>query len=62
MDAIKPCPFCGGEAELLHHTYEWSVRVLCQNCGAIGEVKRGAEEADKAAIEAWNTRHDAGKE
>jgi Lar family restriction alleviation protein len=56
QEEIKPCPFCGGEADLCRHTYEWSVKVLCLKCGAIGEEKRGGKEADEAAIKAWNTR------
>lgn len=53
MDKLKPCPFCGGEAETELcgkgiYSY-WSV--WC-NCGVLlQDYKTEAE-----AIEAWNTR------
>ena len=56
---LKPCPFCGGEAE----EYEYyfgdsrtpSYTVNCKNevCGA--EI--GWHEKQKEANQAWNTRH-----
>lgn len=51
---LKPCPFCGGEAETL--TSYFSVvpvcYVHCCECKAEGPVF-GTE---KKAVEAWNTR------
>lgn len=49
---LKPCPFCGGEAEIqdgsgLHYVY-------CTKCGAstIGRIKGGTEKS----VQNWNTR------
>ena len=58
---LKPCPFCGGEAELYEseaynlktETKEKNIRwfVMCKRCTALtcGALK-------KKAIEAWNRR------
>ena len=52
-DRLKPCPFCGGEAELLNngHDYFW---VICMNreCGC----EMSGMDSLKAAYEQWNTR------
>ena len=45
---LKPCPFCGGEAELSAP----SGYVECVECGIQGPWGHNAEEA----IAAWNTR------
>lgn len=32
---LKPCPFCGGEAEIERHgTARQSMQIACQECGA----------------------------
>lgn len=55
MSELKPCPFCGGEAEIL--TAE-SMRggylfgIMCNDCCSRGDVYENEAEA----IEAWNTR------
>lgn len=44
MSELKPCPFCGGEAEAVHEIDGfWTVE--CVKCGALVD-----------GIEAWNTR------
>ena len=48
-DKIKPCPFCGGEADAEWHHGYWGVR--CNNCNA--EV---IADGMNDAIELWNTR------
>lgn len=57
MNELKPCPFCGGEAEAIkaHHIFEKPYVVICGNkeCRAsLGEFSKTREEA----IEAWNRR------
>ena len=49
---LKPCPFCGGRAELREdHDNSW---VICPNCQISLE---GFEDSDDA-VAAWNTRAD----
>lgn len=52
MEKLKPCPFCGNEAEIngrdrLHYWF-----AQCIECGATQYGKETKEEA----IEAWNRR------
>ena len=54
---LKPCPFCGGKAEMLDYKYENKdvneFIVSCSECGAsVGEWRKTEEEA----IINWNTR------
>ena len=48
---LKPCPFCGGEAEIQGEDYFWSE---CKYCSA--ETMGNWDVAE--AIEAWNRRVD----
>lgn len=51
MSALKPCPFCGGEAS---YTPTCHIDVVqCRVCGAQGMAAMGQHEA---AIAAWNRR------
>lgn len=51
MTDLKPCPFCGGEAELagVNAPEFW---VWCPSCKASTAAHTGKQ----SAIEAWNTR------
>ena len=54
---ILPCPFCGGEAEVIkaHSSFPLPYTVICktEECGAsVGNYSKTREEA----IAAWNTR------
>ena len=55
-DNLKPCPFCGGEAEPFNPFGEtdgtWTV--LCGKCAA----SVGFEQTPAEAIAAWNARAD----
>lgn len=61
-DKLKPCPFCGGKAELHAIDFDewqrhdpdciWYVR--CNECGACTDEYTGEAEAE--AVAAWNTR------
>jgi Lar family restriction alleviation protein len=60
---LLPCPFCGGEAEIvaLHPYEETPVGICCSRCPAIfadGTTYSGFKEYDTEAeaIAAWNTR------
>lgn len=51
-DKFKPCPFCGGKAEMRSG---FDVKFLrCEKCGASAG---GAWQNEKQAITSWNTRH-----
>lgn len=61
---LKPCPFCGGEAEVIPHKFFseklklWKVDsygVECKNCHTSGYQFWGCEEQ---AVNAWNRRAD----
>ena len=47
-----PCPFCGGKAHL-DKSYG-KIRIECGGCGA--KVTRDTIDAERRAIDAWNSR------
>jgi len=49
MIELKPCPFCGGKAEIMGVTY---VYIECPDCG----VKTRGYRDEEDAIETWNRR------
>jgi len=53
-DTLKPCPFCGGPAELKNPGYEYYSPCWCKctQCGAEGPTKSSELEAE----EWWNKR------
>lgn len=61
---LKPCPFCGGEAEINPHSF-WNEKekdftdktfgVVCGECQTSGNQFYGTE---AEAVEAWNRRAD----
>jgi len=55
---LKPCPFCGGEAEATNYVIEASV--ACKKCDATITKEHGQydDTGYDAAIVAWNTRAD----
>ena len=57
---LKPCPFCGYEAEISHGRYDGkdTSYVCCKKCGAQGEfffVNPGYS-SDERAVKTWNKR------
>lgn len=69
MDGLKPCPFCGGAAEIMPHalTGKFSViRATCMTClshhhdGAVlheDAKDHQIESARVIAAQLWNIRH-----
>lgn len=65
MDKLKPCPFCGGEAEYKHAQYGTygkyrdCVRIACSAC-YVHTIFYAEEDKPlghiEQAIEAWNRR------
>ncbi len=51
---LKPCPFCGGKADIGRHPEKNSYQVRCMFCGAIIGENNGFDKFE--ATELWNTR------
>lgn len=54
LKPLKPCPFCGSPAELLH-TKSWDYFVRCADKGCAARTRQ-YHENDVGAVDAWNTR------
>lgn len=57
-EELKPCPFCGGKAELVR-TQNFLYHIKCKKCRAtVGEIKKPPSDfrTKLEVIEAWNTR------
>ena len=50
---LSPCPFCGGEDQVVKHSNRWGWFVSCA-CTAVGPGKKSRE----MAILAWNARQE----
>ena len=62
-EELKPCPFCGGKAELhLIQMYEgdepYAVNIRCPECGVNGaeEWKVDGKDFKQRAVKKWNKR------
>jgi len=53
MSELKPCPFCGGEADT--QIFDKVLNVGCPHCDI--RTRFMLHDELDAAIEAWNTRH-----
>lgn len=49
---LKPCPFCGGKAELSEDEFFCRYSVVCTECGA----ETDAYGVERDAMDAWNRR------
>ncbi len=61
---LKPCPFCGGNADKTIDDYgegKFYVTVYCSKCGAKVFYKGAIGTAVKQAVNAWNNRADDSK-
>ncbi len=51
---LKPCPFCGGEAEIIDN--EYFVDVSCKDHHCRGWADSLSYKSKEQAIKAWNRR------
>lgn len=60
MNELKPCPFCGYEAEISAWRFDGKATsyVMCRKCAARGEFFFVSPKyaSDDRAIKAWNRR------
>ena len=58
MMELKPCPFCGGEAEIENNGYFVDVSCKDMNCRGFADCLKYKNEvgAIAKAIDAWNRR------
>ena len=52
MTELKPCPFCGGEAEKVYRSTGQTTQIVCKGCKAQFPKSTNANAYD----DAWNTR------
>ena len=55
QDKLKPCPFCGGEAEVVFGACDYNVYQVCCT-GANCQAMAGWSNTEEEAIEEWNRR------
>ena len=55
-ELLKPCPFCGGEAEVWEKRFPYGLHVRCANQKCTMFTGGRLYEELKDAIEAWNRR------
>ena len=57
MAELKPCPFCGGKANIMRFSIISGAYCFCMGC----HVKMPNSLTREEAIEAWNRRSEDGK-
>lgn len=59
-EKLKPCPFCGGEAEISKEQFDDkdTSYVMCKKCAARGEFffVSAKYASNEKAVKAWNRR------
>lgn len=58
-EKLKPCPFCGGEAEVFEEKGGEVVSIACSKCGCGTAYMSGASSTEKKieiATQDWNRR------
>ena len=61
-ELLKPCPFCGGKAYLIHEESDGLWEIGCNNLRCKLFVYTNDIYDKKKAIAAWNRRDNGGKE
>lgn len=59
MTELKPCPFCGGEADISRwggFLSQYYYIVQCKECVGMVMTKPSVNASEAEAIEAWNRR------
>lgn len=56
MAELKPCPFCGGEAELREEDGRFYVSCENDNCFVVVETRHKVGATKAKATDAWNMR------
>ena len=65
MEKLKPCPFCGGEAEYIERGNEYmgikETEIKCKHCGTRQvhkwlRMKFDFEKVRELTVDAWNDR------
>jgi len=58
-DILKPCPFCGGEAQIERwggHMSMYYYLITCNTCHVCLVTEPSVNAVEAEAIEAWNRR------
>jgi hypothetical protein len=52
---MKPCPFCGGDAQISKHFKE-DIWQLIHRCPVVGAIVIDWTEPEQRVVDRWNTR------
>jgi hypothetical protein len=67
LTKLKPCPFCGSEADVMEHTWEhynscssdekgWGAGCKSDDCWASLDPDHCYHKTEQEAVDYWNTR------
>lgn len=57
---LKPCPFCGGEAEIRKYVNGYNIW-FCARCDSCKITQTSTTQTEQQAIAAWNRRANDGE-